>query len=155
MERKIEELIQNYGNLLWRTGIMMLGEPQDVQDVIQEVLLKYLQKKPVFRDAEHEKAWLLRVMINLCKDVLRFRKRHSYFPVDELEPEAGGGPDAESRELLEAVAALPHKWKAVLLLHYIEGYSLKEIAVVLSLSENAVKKRMQRAKEALRKKLED
>lgn len=155
MEQKIEELIGTYGNLLWRTGIMMLGEPQDVQDMIQEVLLKYLQKEPVFRDAEHEKAWLLRVMINLCKDMLRFRKRHLYSPIDELEPEAARGPDAESRALLETIAALPQKWKAVLLLHYIEGYSLKEIAEILGVSENAVKKRMQRAKEALRKKMEE
>ncbi len=155
MEQKMEELINTYGNLLWRTGIMMLGEPQDVQDMIQEVLLKYLQKKPVFRDAEHEKAWLLRVMMNLCKDMLRFRSRHTYFPIDELETEISGAADAENREILEEIAMLPHKWKAVLLLHYIEGYSLKEIASILSVSENAVKKRMQRAKEALKKKMEE
>ena len=154
MEHKIEGLMDSYGNLLWRTGIMMLGEPQDVQDMIQEVLLKYMQKRPVFHDAEHEKAWLLRVAVNLCRDMLRLRSRRRYFPIDELEPEAVGSTDAESREILEEIAMLPQKWKSVLLLHYIEGYSLKEISEILDVSENAVKKRMQRAKEALRRRME-
>ena len=154
MEHKIEALMDSYGNLLWRTGIMMLGEPQDVQDMIQEVLLKYMQKRPVFHDAEHEKAWLLRVAVNLCRDMLRLRSRRRYFPIDELEPEAVGSTDAESREILEKIAMLPQKWKSVLLLHYIEGYSLKEISEILDVSENAVKKRMQRAKEALRRRME-
>ena len=145
MEHKIEALMDSYGNLLWRTGIMMLGEPQDVQDMIQEVLLKYMQKRPVFHDAEHEKA---------CRDMLRLRSRRRYFPIDELEPEAVGSTDAESREILEEIAMLPQKWKSVLLLHYIEGYSLKEISEILDVSENAVKKRMQRAKEALRRRME-
>lgn len=154
MEHKIEALMDSYGNLLWRTGIMMLGEPQDVQDMIQEVLLKYMQKRPVFHDAEHEKAWLLRVAVNLCRDMLWLRSRRRYFPIDELEPEAVGSTDAESREILEEIAMLPQKWKSVLLLHYIEGYSLKEISEILDVSENAVKKRMQRAKEALRRRME-
>ena len=154
MEHKIEALMDSYGNLLWRTGIMMLGEPQDVQDMIQEVLLKYMQKRPVFHDAEHEKAWLLRVAVNLCRDMLRLRSRRRYFPIDELEPEAVGSTDAESREILEEIAMLPQKRKSVLLLHYIEGYSLKEISEILDVSENAVKKRMQRAKEALRRRME-
>ncbi|MDE7019797.1 MAG: RNA polymerase sigma factor [Lachnospiraceae bacterium] len=154
MEHKIEALMDSYGNLLWRTGIMMLGEPQDVQDMIQEVLLKYMQKRPVFHDAEHEKAWLLRVAVNLCRDMLRLRSRRRYFPIDELEPEVVGSTDAESREILEEIAMLPQKWKSVLLLHYIEGYSLKEISEILDVSENAVKKRMQRAKEALRRRME-
>ncbi len=154
MEQKMEAVLHTYGNLLYRTGMMMLGNTQDVEDVIQEVMLKYMQKAPAFSDAEHEKAWLLRVTVNLCKDMLRFRGRHRYFPIDELELGDDDGKDAESRELLEEIAMLPQTYKIVLLLHYVEGYSLKEIAAILALSENAVKKRMQRAKAALRKKLE-
>ncbi len=63
--------------------------------------------------------------------------------------------DAESRELFTEIAALPPKWRSVLLLHYVEGYSLQEIADILAVSENAVKKRMQRAKAALKKRMEE
>lgn len=153
MEQRIEEMIDAYGNILYRTGLMMLGEPQDVQDVLQEVMLRYMQKAPRFRDSEHEKAWLLRVTINLCKDILRFRKRNQYLRIEELAVESADTTDAESRELLEAIEMLSYKWKIVILLHYIEGYSLKEISGILAISENAVKKRMQRAKKALKEKM--
>ena len=151
-DTRIENIINLYGDLLYRTGIMILGNPQDVQDVLQEVMLKVLQKMPEFHDSEHEKAWLLRVTINLCKDMLRFRFRHQYIQIDELEIEAA---DTDDRQLLQEIIQLPSSWRIVLLLHYVEGYSLKEIADILAVSENAVKKRMQRAKKALRAKLEE
>ena len=151
-DTRIENIINLYGDLLYRTGIMILGNPQDVQDVLQEVMLKVLQKMPEFHDSEHEKAWLLRVTINLCKDMLRFRFRHHYIQIDELEIEA---VDTDDRQLLQEIIHLPPRWRIVLLLHYVEGYSLKEIADILSVSENAVKKRMQRAKAGLKKKLQE
>lgn len=151
---RIENIINSYGALLYRTGIMILGNPQDVQDVLQEVMLKVLQKMPDFHDSEHEKAWLLRVTINLCKDMLRFRCRHQYVQIDELEIEAAEA-DTEERQLLEEIIKLPARWRIVLLLHYVEGYSIKEIADMLAISENAVKKRMQRAKAGLRKKMQN
>jgi len=158
MKRKIEDIIDTYGDLLYRTGLMMLGEPQDVQDILQEAMLKYMQKAPDFRDGEHEKAWLLRVTINLCRDMLRFRSRHRYLRLEELGAEGldvitADTADMESRELFGEIAALPPKWRIVILLHYMNGYSLREIADILTISENAVKKRMQRAKAALRKRL--
>ena len=151
-DTRIENIINLYGDLLYRTGIMILGNPQDVQDVLQEVMLKVLQKMPEFHDSEHEKAWLLRVTVNLCKDMLRFRFRHQYIQIDELEIEA---VDTDDRQLLQEIIQLPPRWRIVLLLHYVEGYSLKEIADILSVSENAVKKRMQRAKAGLKKKLQE
>lgn len=150
-DTRIENIINLYGDLLYRTGIMILGNPQDVQDVLQEVMLKVLQKMPEFHDSEHEKAWLLRVTINLCKDMLRFRFRHQYIQIDELEIEA---VDTDDRQLLQEIIQLPSRWQIVLILHYVEGYSLKEIADILAVSENAVKKRMQRAKAGLKKKLQ-
>lgn len=150
-DARIENIIMTYGDLLYRTGIMILGNPQDVEDVLQEVMLKVLQKAPAFCDKEHEKAWLLRVTVNFCKDMLRYRHRHQYLPIDELVLEA----DTEDKELLQEIAALPPKWKIVLLLHYVEGYSLKEIAEILSISENAVKKRMQRAKKGLKERYKE
>lgn len=151
-DTRIENMINSYGDLLYRTGIMILGSPQDVEDVLQEVMLKVWQKKPDFHDSEHEKAWLLRVTINLCKDMLRFRFRHQYLQIDELEIEAA---DADDKQILREIMTLPVKWRIVLLLHYVEGYSLKEIADILAISENAVKKRMQRAKAGLKKKIQD
>ncbi|MCM1154383.1 MAG: RNA polymerase sigma factor [Roseburia sp.] len=152
MEQKIEDILNTYGNLLYRTAMVILGNPQDVQDVLQDVLIKCMKKMPDFDDKEHEKAWLLRVTINLCKDMLRFRSRHQYLDIETVVIES---EEVQEYDLLQEIALLPYKWRIVLILHFVEGYSLKEIAGILSISENAVKKRMQRAKTALKKRLED
>ncbi|MCM1040174.1 MAG: RNA polymerase sigma factor [Ruminococcus sp.] len=152
MEQKIEDILNTYGNLLYRTAMVILGNPQDVQDVLQDVLIKCMTKKPDFDNKEHEKAWLLRVTINLCKDMLRFRSRHQYLDIETVVIES---EEVQEYGLLQEIALLPYKWRIVLILHFVEGYSLKEIAGILSISENAVKKRMQRAKTALKKRLED
>lgn len=145
-EPDIRRVLRDYGDMLYRTAYVLLGNPHDVQDALQETLLRYLEKAPAFASRTHEKAWLLRVTTNCCKDCLRFRKRHSYI---DLEPLRDRLP-APEKEHLQELYALPDKWKTVLILHYFEGYSVREIASILGLSENAAKKRLQRAREALR-----
>lgn len=149
-ESEMRHIIESYGDLLYRTAYVLLGNSHDVQDVIQEALIKYMEKSPDFSCEEHRKAWLLKVTSNLCKDLLRFNKRHSCLCIDELE---GICSVPEDRETLKEILLLPPKYKAVLLLHYAEGYQLKEIAGILGISENAVKKRIQRGKDALKQKL--
>lgn len=151
-EAEIKRVIQVHGNLLYRTALVILGNPHDTQDVLQEVLLKYMEKSPDFRDENHEKAWLLKVTANLCRDFLRFNKRHAYVSIDELETICS---QPRQQETLKEVFNLPPKFKTVLLLHYVEGYQLKEIAEILSISENAVKKRLQRGKEALKQRIKE
>lgn len=146
-ESDISRVLQIYGNMLYRTAYLLLGNPHDVQDVLQEVLLRYMEKAPVFASSEHEKAWLLRVTSNCCKDCLRFRIRHSYINLEQIQEFF---PAPENRQLVQELYALPAKWKTVLLLHYFEGYPVKEIAEITGLSKNAVKKRLQRAREALK-----
>lgn len=148
-DSEIQHIIEAYGDLLYRTAYVLLGNPHDVQDILQETLLRYMEKSPAFSDEEHRKAWLLRVTSNLCKDLLRFHKRHAYLCMDEL---ADICSSQEEEETLKELLILPSKYKAVLLLHYVEGYQLKEIAGILGISENAVKKRLQRGKDALKQK---
>lgn len=146
-EPDVSRILQAYGDALYRTAYLLLGNPHDVQDVLQEVLLRYMEKSPVFLSQDHEKAWLLRVASNCCKDCLRFRKRHTYIDLEQLQEHL---PAPEKRQLAQEIYSLPAKWKTVLLLHYFEGYSIKDIAGITGLSENAVKKRLQRAREALK-----
>ncbi len=151
-EAEIQQAINTYGSLLYRTALVILGNPHDVQDVLQEVMLKYMEKSPDFQDKNHEKAWLLRVTSNLCRDFLRFNKRHAYISIDELETLCR---EPEQQTILKEVLSLPVKYKTVLLLHCVEGYSLKEIAGILNISQNAVKTRLQRSREALKQKLNE
>lgn len=149
-DSEVSHILQTYGDMLYRTAWLLLGNPHDVQDALQETLLRYLEKSPAFVSLEHEKAWLLRVTANCCKDCLRSRRRHTHA---DLEPLRECLPAQETRHLQE-LYTLPAKWKTVLILHYFEGYSVKEIAGILGLTENAVKKRLQRARDALRLELE-
>ena len=147
-EPEVGRILQTYGDVLYRTTYLLLGNPHDVQDVLQEVLLRYMEKAPAFSSQDHEKAWLLRVASNCCKDCLRFRKRHSYIDLEQLQEYL---PAPEKQHFMQELYALPAIWKTVLLLYYFEGYTVKEIAKIIGLTENAVKKRLQRAREALKK----
>ena len=81
---RIEAMMHTYGNMLFRLCLITLGNASDAEDAVQETLIKYLQKAPEFKDAEHEKAWLITVATNKCKDVLRFKNRHPVVDVDEI-----------------------------------------------------------------------
>jgi len=146
-ETEVKRILQTYGDMLYRTAYLLLGNPHDVQDTLQEALLRYMEKSPEFLSQEHEKAWLLRVTSNCCKDCLRFRKRHTYTGLEQLQEYL---PAPEERRLFHEIYALPAKWKTVLILHYFEGYPVREIAKITGLTESAVKKRLQRAREALK-----
>ena len=102
---------------------------------------------------EHEKAWVIRVTLNACKDLLKsfFRSRTTSLEtlIDQPAPMA-----SEHREVLEAVLSLPAKNREVIYLHYYEGYSVAEIGEILKLSQSAVKMRLSRGRELLKLEME-
>lgn len=146
-EADIRRILQMHGDTLYRTAFLLLGNQADVQDALQEVLLRFFEKAPAFSTAGHERAWLLHVATNCCMDCLRFRKKHACVDLSLLQ-ECLAAPEQQSH--IEELYALPAKWKSVLILHYFEGYSVAEIAQIMKLSKNAVKKRLQRGREALK-----
>ena len=139
----IETLIHNHGNMLFRLCVMILGNASDAEDVIQETMIKYLQKAPKFENAEHEKAWLIKVSTNHCKDVLRFRRKYQMVDIEQVKEFV---KDESDREIIDALMTLPEKYKVVLLLHYVEGYSTKEIAEMIDKTTSAVKMRLQKGR---------
>ena len=146
IEKDIREAVTKYSDMLYKICIVILCNEQDVQDAIQDTFCRYLEKKPRFRDEEHEKAWLIRVATNICRDMIRFRIRHPKISIDELEHSLAAPEQKETlRELLE----LPVKQKTVIYLHYVEGYRIKEIADILKITEGAVKMRLRRGKEQM------
>lgn len=145
-QESVEEIFNRFGSLLYRNSIIILRNTQDAEDIVQDTLLKYMEHKKEFRDDEHKKAWLLRVNINLCKNKLRYNRFHAYVPLEQLEIPYETN---DEKEIMEAVLNLPHQYKEVILLHYVEGYQVNEISEIMKLTESAVKKRLQRAREKL------
>lgn len=124
----------------------------DTEDIFQTVFLKYALSSVIFESEEHEKAWFLRVTINACKDLLKSFFRNRTVPLDELiEQPAEMPPDY--REVLEAVLALPSKYKDAVYLHYYEGYTAPEIIRILGKNVNTVYTLLNRSRQLLREKL--
>lgn len=144
----VESVVRTYGNMLFRLCLITLGNVSDAEDVIQETMVTYMQKKPEFLDAEHEKAWLITVATNKCKDLLRFRARH---PMIDLEQIQEFTVEKSDSGILEALMTLPEKFRMVLILYYVEEYRIEEIAKVIGKTPSAVKMRLQKGRKLLEK----
>ncbi len=142
-----ERAVRAYGNSLYRLCSVMTGSREDADDAVQECFLRYIEKAPDFNDWEHEKAWLIRVASNICKDILRKRRHKSFVSLDEIR---NLGTSEDNAQILGLLISLEEKYRIVIHLHYVEGYKSRELSALLGISEAAVKKRLQRGREALR-----
>lgn len=148
-EEDIERMINTYGNMLFRICIVILCNEQDAEDVVQDTSIKYLTKAPVFYDTDHEKAWLITTATNRCKNMRRYNLNRKHMDISKLQLYC---KDEENYGLLDNLMKLPNKNKTVLLLYYVEGYKVEEIARILTITTSAVKKRLQRGRELIREK---
>ena len=151
-EQEVNRAIERYADTVRRICMLHLKNRADTEDIFQTVFLKYLLHTAPFADDEHEKAWLIRVTINACRDLLRSFFRSRTVPLDAVaEQVAELSPD--HREVLDAVLSLPQKYKDVVYLHYYEGYAAPEIGRILGKNVNTVYTLLNRAKQQLREKL--
>ncbi|UOO36849.1 sigma-70 family RNA polymerase sigma factor [Oscillospiraceae bacterium CM] len=144
--------IDKYADMIRRVTFLHLKNRDDVEDIFQEVFLQLLRCNKIFDSEAHEKAWLLRVAINKCKDLHKsfFRKNVLYLEDFDLTTE-----DETDHEVLRAVLSLPKKYKDVIYLFYYEGYTVSEISGLLDRNENTIYSQLHRAKTLLKIKLED
>ena len=149
-EEYINYLLEKYGDMVYRLALARTRNKEDAEDVFQDVFYKLSKKTPEFENKNHEKAWLIRVTINLSKNLFSsswMRKMIS------LEDEIKFEEECEQEVYFE-VLSLPVKYRTAIHLFYYEGFTIKEIASILNLNENTVKTRLSRAKEKLKTKLE-
>lgn len=149
-----DRIVTAYGDMLYKISIVLLCNPYDAEDATEDTFLKYIEKSPTFANSQHEKAWLIRVCTNICKNMLRFRKSHLHLDIDDLAEQLSI-PQNSDFEALQLVMSLPLKYKTAVHLYYFEGYKVKEIAEIMSISESAVKKRLEYSRKALKLTLED
>ncbi len=144
---EIERVIKRHGDMLYRLCLIMLKNESDTEDAVQETLITYCRKAPSFADGEHEKAWLIRVAANRCRDVIRFRARHPQ--VDYLDLSESASCDSTESGILDALAALPEKYRLVLTLYYVEEYRTEDIAKIIGKTPSAVRMRLQKGRKLL------
>lgn len=151
---EISDAINKYADMIKRICMVYLKNREDTEDVFQNVFMKYALSSAVFENSEHEKAWLIRVAINACKDYLKSFFRSRTVPLDELIEQPAQVSD-DDRFVLEAVLSLPIKYRRVVYLHYYEGYTAPEIAKILHKNTNTVYTLLTRSKKLLRERLGD
>lgn len=151
-EQEAKRAIDLYADMIRRICLLHLKNHADTEDVLQEVLLKYVLRSDIFESQEHEKAWFIRVTLNSCKDFLKSLLRRQTVPL-ELLSEESASVTPESLDVLETVLALPEKYKIVIYLHYYEGYTAKEIGALLNKRENTVYSLLSRGRERLKQEL--
>lgn len=151
-EEEAARAIERYGDMVRRLCLVHLKNPADMEDIFQNVFLKYVLSPVVFESPEHEKAWLIRVTLNACRDLVKSFFRSRTVPLEELLDQPAPLSE-EHREVLEAVLALPRKYRDAVYLHYYEGYTAAEIGKLLGKNTNTVYTLLTRAREQLRETL--
>lgn len=151
-EQEINRAIDRYADTVRRLCMIHLKNYADTEDIFQTVFLKYALSSVAFENEEHERAWIIRVTINACKDLLKsfFRSRTTSLDtlMDQATPAA-----PEHREVLEAVLSLPQKYRDVIYLHYYEGYSAPQISKILGKNVNTIYTLLARSRQMLRERL--
>ncbi|MBD5160610.1 MAG: sigma-70 family RNA polymerase sigma factor [Oscillibacter sp.] len=149
-DERAEYLVDRYADLLLRIGKTWLGDLDDAKDICQTVLIKLLENPRDFPDQTQERAWVVRLAVNECKNWRKtawFRRR---VPLDEGLQLTVAGPEPEDGGLLALVQALPARYREVIFLRYYEGYEVREIAALLGRSPALVSTHLKRGKEKLR-----
>lgn len=140
-------MLDRYGDSILRLAYSYLHNMSDAEDVVQETLIKYMKTSPSFENEAHEKAWLMRVAINIAKNRIDYNRIRQ---TDELEESLV----AEEREDLsfvwDAVKSLPDNYREVIHLFYHEGFSTKEIASILKRNESTVRSDLKRGRDKLK-----
>lgn len=147
-----ERLFLSHGTRLLQLAALYLGDEQLAKDAVQETYLKVMGNHGAFQERSDLSTWATRILINTCKDIRRarwFRQLLQTQPLHTLPEPAAPLPEKD-RGVVTAVMALPAKYREVLLLHYWQKMSARQISLALGISENAVYTRLSRARTLLK-----
>ncbi|MBQ9989515.1 MAG: sigma-70 family RNA polymerase sigma factor [Lachnospiraceae bacterium] len=139
------ELMQLYMKDMYRVGLAILMNDEDVADAIQDTILTCWEKIHTLKHSRYFQTWMTRILMNKCYDIRR--KKQHFTSLDEWEE-----PSAEDHynlELKEALGILDEKYRIILVLFYSEGYHIDEIAQILKIPKSTVQTRLQRGRKKL------
>ena len=149
-ERFTNEVLANERSMYY-VAKSILGNDEDCADAIQNAILSAFSSLKTLRNDKHFKTWLTRILINECYSIIRKNKKivsyDEYMAIDTPDP------SAEYSEVYMEIQALEEKYRVPFVLHYVEGFSLKEISVMLGSSEASIKMRLMRGRNILKKQL--
>lgn len=151
-EQEVNRAVEKYSDMIRRLCMIHLKNYADTEDIFQTVFLKYVLSSVSFENEEHEKAWLIRVTINACRDLLKSFFGSRTVSLDSLT-EQPAEMLSDHREVLEAVLALPQKYRDVVYLHFYEDCTVPQISRILGKNVNTIYTLLTRSKKLLRETL--
>ena len=146
----VEKYVRMFHTMLYRLAFSYLRSAADAEDVCQESFIRLMKYQGQFPTDEDCKRWLIRVSINLSKNLLKYRKSHAEpmdFPYSIADETAVQTPQ---NELVQVIKQMPPEYSAVIHLFYYEGYTAKEVAQILGISVTAVTSRLSRGRRRLK-----
>lgn len=147
-QEEFEQRVIALQDTLYRVSATILYRPCDRDDAIQECVCKALSRRSTLRDDAALTSWLIRILINECYAILRRARREH--PADQLpEPEPQPDPEADP-DIFRALYSLSEKLRLPIVLHYVEGYPVKQIAAMLRIPTGTVKSRLARGREQMK-----
>ncbi|MBQ3355723.1 MAG: RNA polymerase sigma factor [Oscillospiraceae bacterium] len=152
-EQGYEDAVLRNSQRIFLIALSFFSNQSDAEDATQNVLLKLWKHREKLNDPTHIDKWLTRVTVNECRSLLRLRRQTISY--EEIEALCAVPAAQEEQELMLAVLRLPKEQRVAVHLYYYEEFSVREIARLLHISENAVKKRLSRARETLRNRLKE
>ena len=146
----LKQTIEEYADTVYRIALTRCKSIETAEDVFQEVFMRFSEKNPKFENKEHEKAWFIRVTINLTKNIKESAWNKKVVRLDENIIFS----TKEENDVYGAVCTLPQNYRTVIYLLYYEGYKVNEISKLIGKPEGTIKTWLFRAREILKQELE-
>jgi RNA polymerase sigma-70 factor (ECF subfamily) len=145
---QFEALYDKYADKLYRLALTNLGSTHDAEDIVHDVFIKYFEVQPHFEGENHREGWLVKVTVNACRDFLRKKAHRNHHNIDDMHHIKS--EEKEESDIMYSLSLVPERYRMVLVLHYLEGYTVNEVSRLLNLSVSAVKMRLSRGREILK-----
>lgn len=147
----VHEIVQTYSDTLIRIAVQQTKNMSEAEDIVQEVYMTLMRQKKPFVSEEHLKAWLIKVTFNKCKDYFKSSRIKRTIPITEEMTFIA----KEEQIVLPEIFQLDEKERAIVYLHYYEGYTTEEIANLLEMKGNTVGSKLRRVRLKLKSILEE
>jgi RNA polymerase sigma-70 factor (ECF subfamily) len=147
VREQTERLLHEYGNNILRLAYSYLHNMSDAEDALQDVLIQFIKTTPKFENVEHEKAWLMRVSINISKNKITYNKIRK---TDQLHENLAAAEREDLAMVWDAAKKLDVKYSEVIHLYYYQGYSIVQVAELLSKNESTIRSLLKRARMKLK-----
>ena len=151
MDKNFERIVYSYSDMLYRIALHYVRNTAEAQDMVQQCFLKMLENNTVFESTDHEKAWLIRVCINLCKDSLKSSWTKKVSSIQDRDFQSPQYEIDDRFPLLSYIRTLPPNQKAAIYLFYYEDMPVSQVARVMGAKQNTVLSWLRRGRKTLEK----